>query len=185
MAKTRRRGLRLRPPERGPSFGPLAAPEVSRGFHPESCGQSKRGKPSRVWGRTVRAKVLVLSARWLESGSCQKEKKKKFDKKRWSVCLFQPPLLPASGGPSPGQLRWSLSYSLDVFVPVSSKHTQDPCFPTITSASRIWALMGVSGPLPSGQGPLKNGQFSKHGMACVGAAAHRHFSFDSFALSHD
>jgi hypothetical protein len=44
MVKTRRHGLRLRLPERSPSLGALAVPEVSRGFHPEGCGQSKRGK---------------------------------------------------------------------------------------------------------------------------------------------
>jgi hypothetical protein len=48
MAKTRRHGLRLRLPERSPCLGPLAVPEVSRGFHPEGCGQSKRRKRSGV-----------------------------------------------------------------------------------------------------------------------------------------
>ena len=48
MVKTRCRGLRLRPPERSPCLGTLAVPEVSRGFHPEGCGQSKRRKRSGV-----------------------------------------------------------------------------------------------------------------------------------------
>jgi hypothetical protein len=65
--------------------------------------------------------------------------------------------------------EWSLSFKSHAssFSFLSHRNT-----PEILDAFTfsLPSLAGVSGPPPSGQGPLKNGRFSKHGMACVGAA---------------
>jgi hypothetical protein len=96
---------------------------------------------------------------------------KKVSKKRWSVC----PSLPVGGGPLAARVaversgaEWSLSFKSHASFSFLSHRNTPEILDAFTFS--LPSLAGVSGPPPSGQGPLKNGRFSKHGMACVGAA---------------